>query len=169
MSLSVEQRGLQALAKAMRAEADGKDLRKDLIRELGEAVGPIVEDARGAIAGMESGGLSHEGGGLRAAIAKQIKKQVRLGGRSTGVAVVAGRKGMPRGFEHAPKRTNRNTWRHPVFQREGRDPVYVEQVGKPRWFDDAGLRARPGARGKVQAALDKMAHRIAQRVRSGGG
>lgn len=158
---------LQALAKAMRAEEDGKALRKDLSRELKEILAPAVADAKSAANAMPSAGLAHDGEPLRAAIAKRISGEVRMTGRATGVRVKARRKGMPRGFEHAPKRTNAaGGWRHPVF---GNKDVWVQQAGDPHWFDDALRDHKAPAQRAVVDALDRMRRRIIARVRARGG
>lgn len=169
MSVRVDSHGadsLAALGKAMRAEADGKQLRKDLAKELKTIIAPIVGDAKGAATGMQTGGLEHDGEPLRSAIARRIVGEVRFSGRATGIRIRAKRKGMPRGFEHAPKRTNaRGGWRHPVW---GNKEVWVTQVGTPDWFDDVMKDQRPEARAKCLAAMEETARRIKARTKRGG-
>ena len=169
MSVTVDSHGangLAALGKAMRAEEDGKALRKDLTKELKTIIAPIVSEARGAATGMPSAGLEHDGEPLRAAIARRIVGEVRFSGKSTGIRIRAKRKGMPRGFEHAPKRTNaRGGWRRPVY---GNKEVWVTQIGTPDWFDDVMRDQRPDARTKCLAAMESMARRIKLRTERGG-
>jgi len=169
MSVSVDSRGangLEALGRAMRAEADGKEMRRDLTRALKEVLAPIVSEAKGAITGMPSAGLSHDGEPLRQAIARRIVGEVRMSGRSTGVRVKARRKGMPRGFEHAPKRTNASGgWRRPAW---GNKSVWVQQIGSPNWFDDVMKDQRPDAQAQCIAAMEETARRIKMRVDRGG-
>ena len=167
MSVSVQADALAALGRAMKAEADGKALRKDLTKELKEIISPIVSEARGAATGMPSAGLEHDGEPLRSAIARRIVGEVRYSGRATGVRIKAKRKGMPRGFEHAPKRTNaRGGWRRPVY---GNKEVWVTQVGVPDWFDDVMRDQRPDAQAKCLAAMEDTARRIKLRVQTRGG
>jgi len=167
MSVSVQADALAALGRAMKAEADGKALRKDLTKELKEIISPIVSEARGAATGMPSAGLEHDGEPLRSAIARRIVGEVRYSGRATGVRIKAKRKGMPRGFEHAPKRTNaRGGWRRPVY---GNKEVWVTQVGVPDWFDDVMRDQRPDAKAKCLAAMEDTARRIKLRVQTRGG
>ena len=145
--------GLAALGKAMRAEADGKELRKDLVKRLKLIIAPIVSEARSAATGMPSAGLEHDGEPLRSAIARRIVGEVRFSGRATGIRIRAKRKGMPRGFEHAPKRTNaKGGWRRPVY---GNREVWVTQVGVPDWFDDVMGDQRPDARRQCLAAMEE--------------
>ena len=167
MFVSVQADALAALGRAMKAEADGKALRKDLTKELKEIISPIVSEARGAATGMPSAGLEHDGEPLRSAIARRIVGEVRYSGRATGVRIKAKRKGMPRGFEHAPKRTNaRGGWRRPVY---GNKEVWVTQVGVPDWFDDVMRDQRPDAKAKCLAAMEDTARRIKLRVQTRGG
>lgn len=169
MSITVDSRGadsMAALSRAMRAEENGKELRKDLTRNLKEILAPLVAQARGAATGMPSAGLAHDGEPLRSAIARRIVSEVRLSGRSTGVRIKAKRRGMPRGFEHAPKRTNaRGGWRRPVW---GNQDHWIIQIGVPNWFDNVMRDARPDAREKCMAAMEDTARRIRARVNRGG-
>lgn len=168
VALSLKADDLERFAKVLRQHADGKELRKELAANLRKASVPIRDEARSAILSMSSHGLPHEDGEpIRQAIAKRIVVETRLTGRSTGVKIKAKRKGMPRGFEHAPKRFNRQSFRHPVFQREGRDPVWVEQVGKPFWFDDVMRDGRDNWSRGVHAAMEITADRINGKIRRG--
>lgn len=115
---------------------------------------------------MPSAGLEHDGEPLRSAIARRIVGEVRFSGRATGIRIRAKRKGMPRGFEHAPKRTNaKGGWRRPVY---GNREVWVTQVGQPQWFDDVMSDQRPDARAKCLAAMEETARRIKLRTMRGG-
>ena len=161
LSFTIQSDDLAHMAKILRKEADGKALRKELAANLRKASEPARDAARSSIMQMHSAGLPHEGEPLREAIARRIVTEARLSGRSTGAKVKAKRKGMPRGFEHAPKRLNRQSFRHKVF---GKD-VWVEQVGKPRWFDDAMRDNAAQWRQAVVAAMNHTAERIARKVR----
>lgn len=157
----VQERGnLAGLAKALRAEDDRKTLRRDLTRSLRAAVEPAREAAKSAVLQMDSGGLPHEGEPLRVAIARKVVTEVRLGGKATGVNIKAKRKGMPRGFEHAPKRTQRaGGWR--VNPRGS--GTWIVQEGRVHWFDDAMITAHRPAFDAVRQAMEDMARRIVER------
>lgn len=167
LQFTVDQRALKAVMKAIRQEEDSKQLRKDLVGDIKDALTPLQEKVRASILSMESGGLGHEGGGLEEAIAEKIVIEVRTGGRATGAGLKAKRKGMPRGFEHAPRRTNAKKWRHPVYPRVTSGgvavDVWVDQVGKPRWFDDTIRDNRTEFTEHIRAAIVKMARRLASR------
>jgi len=166
LKFTIEQERLKMVAKALRHEADGKQLRKELLASIKAALEPLRDEVRNSILSMESAGLPHEGEPLRQAIANKVIVQVRTGGRATGAGLKAGRKGMPRGFEHAPRRLNAKKFRHPVFQRTTKKGVFIDvwvnQIGKPRWFDDPIRDRRKEFVGKVEDVVKAMAQRIAR-------
>lgn len=161
IGLDIDARSLQDLAKVLAGEADGKELRKQLGKELRAAVQPVVSGLRSAIRATPSSAGPH-GQPLRAAIAAGISAQVRYTGPRTGVSVRVRRPTL-RGFGSAPRQFNRPSFRHPVFGDTG---TWVSQIGAPLWFDAVMDRHRADARTAVLAAMDAMAEQIADRVRS---
>lgn len=153
--------GLAALVRAIRAEEDGKQLRKELAANMREALKPGAEQAKSSVMGMVS--VRGAQPALRTAIAKKIRPEVKLGGRWSGARVKAFKTKNIRGFANAPKRTNRASgWRHPVY---GNRDVWVHQRGKLEWFDRA-FRGREGLyKAAVEQAMEDMARRIANRAR----
>jgi hypothetical protein len=161
IEMSADTAALKALGRALGEEADGKKLRRDLAKEMRAALAPAVAEAQSGIKSMPSRGLPHTGPPLRAAIARQIKAEARLSGRSTGARVKARKKSMPRGFANAPKRTNsQKGWRRQIFGRG----VWVEQRGRPGWFDDPMQRNATQYRAAVLDAMEATAKRIAGKV-----
>ena len=153
--------GLNALVRAIRAEGDGKELRKDLARNMRDAMRPATADAKSAIMGMSSAGPGTSPA-LRSAIAKKIRPEVKLGGRWTGARIKAFKTKNTRGFVNAPKRTNRpRGWRHLVY---GREDSWVTQHGKAKWFDHAMDGIETNARDAVHQAMEDMARRLASRI-----
>jgi len=65
VDVSVTHDGLDALVRAIRAEADGKELRKELATNLRAALQPAIGDARAGIMGMASAGMGTASPGLR--------------------------------------------------------------------------------------------------------
>lgn len=153
---------LADVALALKYEEDGLRLRRQLAKDLRQAVEPAVASAKAQIMSMGSAGLPHEGEPLRAAIARQVKAQTTLTAKSAGVRVRVSTRGMPRGFRHAPRRTNRDNWRHPLF---GNRDVWVTQRGKPGWFDDPLNARRAEYRARVERAVADMATRISRGAR----
>ncbi|MEV0963259.1 hypothetical protein AB0J25_11835 [Streptomyces sp. NPDC049910] len=154
--------GLQALTRAIRAEADGKALRKELAKNMRESLKPSAAEAKSAIMGMGSTGPGTSPA-LRSSIAKKIRPEVKLGGRWTGARIKAFKTKNVRGFPNAPKRTNRpRGWRHLVY---GRPDSWVTQHGKSHWFDESMDGAKFRATQAVTEAMSNMADRIAARNR----
>lgn len=152
--------GLRQLVAALKAEEDAKVLRRDLARGARTALKPAAVEAKSSIRAMSSVSR-HSGPSLRATIARRISPQIRMSARVTGASVKA-RKITTRGFENAPKWTNRKKWRRMVF---GDPDVWVDQVGKPNWFDDAMKGREAEAREELFKAMERMARRIALRSR----
>ncbi|MDQ0992162.1 hypothetical protein [Streptomyces sp. V3I7] len=163
-SLGVEAHdALAALARAIRAEEDGKQLRKELAKNMREALKPGAQQAKSGIMAMPSSGLMPTAPALRSAIARKIRPEVKLGGRWSGARVKAFKTKNVRGFPNAPKRTNRASgWRHPVW---GNREVWIQQHGKLEWFDRA-FQGREGIyKAAAEQAMEDMARRIASRAR----
>lgn len=160
VSVSVE--GIAALDRALRAEEDGKQLRKELAGNMREALKPAAELAKTGIMSMSSAGLSTSSPPLRTAIAKKIRPEVKLGGRWSGARVKAKKTPGLRGFANAPKRTQRRGggWRTLTF---GHEP-WRTQVGKQGWFDHAMEGREDEYRQAVFEAMEAMARRIADRA-----
>ena len=156
--LTIDQQAMQAVFRALKAETDGKDLRRDLTRELKAVLVPAQQQAKAAIQAMPSSDVKY--GDMRSSIAQHIKISVRTSGRNTGVAVYANKGGYPRNFSDAAAQFNRAGWRHPVF---GNSQVWVTQVGKPRYFDNI-MGQKPEYIDAVVSCLNAMAERIAARA-----
>lgn len=154
--------GLDALVRAIRAEEDGKALRKDLAKNMREALKPGATEAKSSIMSMSSAGLQ-TAPALRSSIARKIRPEVKLGGHWSGARVKAFKTKNVRGFPNAPKRTNRASgWRHPVY---GNREVWAQQHGKIDWFDRSFEGRAPNYLQAVQQAMEDMARRIASRAR----
>lgn len=162
-SLGVETvEGLAALVRAIRREEDGKELRKELAKNMREALKPGATEAKSSIMAMSSAGL-RTAPALRASIARKIRPEVKLGGRWSGARIKAFKTKNIRGFPNAPKRTNRASgWRHPVY---GNREVWVHQRGKVDWFDRAFQGREGHYKAGVEQAMEDMARRIANRAR----
>lgn len=158
MGATVE--GFAALGRALAAEQDGKQLRKELAANLRSALQPAADMAKGGIMGMRSEGPS-ESPGLRTSIAKKIRPEVKLGGRWSGARVKAKKTPNVRGFRNAPKRTQRVGG----FRTKSWDGSWRTQVGKFQWFDRAMAGRDAVYKQRVLDAMEGMARRIADRAR----
>lgn len=160
VSVEVRQDELRDLIRALRAEADGKELRKELAKSLRDTLKPHADKAKNGALSIPSGG-SATSPKLRPAIAKGVQQRVNLTMRGAGASVRARRTPRIRNFTNAPKRTNSTKgWR---TQSWGND-VWREQVGKPDWFDNAMRGIAPEATADVRRIIDEMARRIANRT-----
>ncbi|WP_329187049.1 hypothetical protein [Actinacidiphila glaucinigra] len=164
LDVTVSADGIRALGDALKREADGKELRKELARNLREVLKPAAAEAKSAIMSMPSAGTRQGGPGLRSMVARKIRPEVKLGGRWSGARVKAFKTPGLRGFANAPKRLNRpRGWRHLTY---GREP-WVTQHGKDHWFDRAMDGQQAAAREAVHEAMEAMARRIADRAGQG--
>jgi hypothetical protein len=160
LSLELTPENLRAISKALKAEEDGKQLRKELTRNMRDALKPGAVDAKSAIMSMASA-TPHGGPALKSAIARRIRPEVRISGKFPGAKVKAMKTPNIRGFANAAKRTNRASgWRHPVY---GSREVWVQQHGKVKWFDRAFEGQQGHYQRAVQFALADMVNRIASR------
>jgi hypothetical protein len=163
IELTADQESLRNVGRALKQEADGKKLKKELAANLKQVLEPVAEQARSNLMSIGTAGLAHGGSPLRTAIASQMKPAVRFSGRQTGVALRVRRKNMPRGFTNAPKALSTpKGWRHPVFDSDR----WVQQVTVPsEWFDRAARAGHQPAKQAVHAAVESMAQRIADRAK----
>lgn len=176
VEFTVEQKALQALARAVDKEKDGKKLRRDLSKTLREAMEPIKREAQSNVQSLRSQSqvhsnktrndrgrmvkLSDSQQSLRQAVADHVKAEGRLSGKATGARLRVPRKDMPRGFVNAARRLNRKSgWRHPIFK----TGAWAQQWGRPAgWFDRATQdpRVLSDSRERVLAAMEEMARRV---------
>jgi len=153
--VEVDPDSLRRLVRALRAEADGKALVRDLVEELRAVAQPALEATKASILSMDS--QAEVIPGLRAAVARATSISVHTTGRGAGVAIRASKAGMPRGFRNAPRWLNRPGWRHPLFGDRDR---WYSQVGKPDWFDGAIRPFVPATNRAAAEALNRVAKRI---------
>lgn len=163
LQVSIDQTNFAEVFRAIRAEADGKELRKELAKNLRDAARPVVTDLKAAAQAIPSQGLPHaQGMPLRQAVSRSIGTDLRTTGKSAGIRLRAKPTPNVRGFRYAARLLNKSSFRHRVF---GRD-VWVTQVGRPRWFDNVTASRREPFRDAVLSAVEDMRDRIATRVRS---
>ena len=136
VDVSVSLEGFDSLARALRAEEDGKELRKELAKNMRNALAPAVDKAKGNV--MAISHLSTASPALRSGVAKKIRPEVKLGGRWTGARIKAKKTPGLRGFALAAKRLQAaGGWRVQTYGRTWRT-----QHGKVDWFDRAMFEFR---------------------------
>lgn len=163
VELTIEHRALLELGRALKREADGKEMRRDLIRELKAPLAPAVAEIKSGVMAIGAGGLPPgEGEPLRTAVVRRIRAEVKLSGKAIGVRVRARRTESVRGFRHAPKRLNSaKGWRHPVH---GNTNQWVVQFGNPGYFDRPLEHRRGEFRNAVLQTMEATARRIKIRI-----
>ncbi|GLZ36212.1 hypothetical protein Lesp02_83990 [Lentzea sp. NBRC 105346] len=160
VDLSIDERRLRDLARAMRSEEDGKELRKDLTKTARNVLNPTRNAVRAAIKSMPSRG--HAGPKLRSAIAGKVMVQIRQSGKYPGAVIRAKKTPNVRKFRNAPKRTNsRSGWFHPSI---GNNAVRVHQRGKPGWFDDETKKDRRKYRREMRGVIQRAEARLRRKV-----
>lgn len=160
LDLSKAERTLLDLARALRTEEDGKAIKRDIVKKLRQAAGPVRQAVRAAIRSANTKG--HAGRGLRSAIAQKTQVVAKLNGAAVGVRIVAKETSSIRGFTNAPRRFNSaEGWHHLTF---GEEPDQF-QLGKPGWFDDTITHRKREFRAAVEDVITEAAHRVARRVR----
>lgn len=161
LSMEIEPTNLRNISRALQAEEDGKAMRKELTKNMREALKPGAAEAKSGIMSMSSA-TPHPAPALRSSIAKKIRPEARISGKFPGAKVKAFKTPNIRGFANAAKRTNRSSgWRHPVF---GKSEVWVQQNGKVKWFDRAFEGRESEYKRAVQDALGDMINRVQSRA-----
>ena len=168
VELTVDQKAIVAVRKAMAAESDGKALRRDLLRDIRAAVAPAVPVLQAAVRALPDVSPAQNTPRLREAVAQQIKVGASLSGQNPGAKITVGTKRDPRGFRFAGRRLNNpRGWRHPVFGNP--DAPWVVQYGSRgvRWFEPKIKDRAAEYRDAVRVAVDRLAERIADKTTRG--
>lgn len=159
---------IQAAARQLHAAGRG-DLVDQLRREIKQAAGPAVTDAKAAARSMTIWGVKNPrivgprrdrrasgSTGLRRRIAASIEGDA-LTGRAPGARIHSRPSRMPSGQESLPGNTDTGRWRHPVF---GLRKVWSTQRARP-WFFAAIRPHFPKFRAACVAAMDRVLNKIA--------
>lgn len=161
IEISVDERRLRDLARALRSEEDGRALKKDMMREMRLVLNPTRTSARQAIKSMSSS-KGHAGPKLRQAVATKVMVQIKPTGRFPGAALRAKKTPNARKFRNAPKRLNaRKGFTHPAINNP---TVKVHQMGKPGWFDETTRKDRAKHRRAMRGVLDAAEKRLRRKV-----
>lgn len=143
------------LKKAMAEAANGKQIKREVSKELRGLMKPLETEMRQRVLRLPSKG--HSGTSMRSAIAKQTRAATRWSGPNMGVSVVQKARGMPRGFRFAGRVFNRVDGWNPTTL----GGVVEHQEIKPaKWFDGATPGIRPEAVRAMHEALEAAAVKI---------
>jgi hypothetical protein len=154
---------LKAVTRQLRAQADGKELVKELRTGLRGVMNPIRDEVKAAYRAGPSakGKAGRRGGSLRGALTRATRVEVRTTGRLAGVRLrVDGRK-MPDQMKSLPayREGYKRPWRHPVY---GDRDVWVSQPARPV-FDRTVEPHEADAARAVEAVLDGIRRKLESR------
>ncbi|MGW4886904.1 hypothetical protein [Streptomyces murinus] len=147
---------LKRIAAELRAMGD-KELKAQFSKELRTAARPMVPAVRRAIRQIPSK-RGYRADGLRGAMSRAVRLEVRMAGRDAGVRIrVDGRK-MPDRARAVQSYMEglKKPWRHPVY---GNREVWIKQDPHPYFFKTVrplGLASRV----QVNKAMDRVARKI---------
>lgn len=150
---------LKAVNRALRQAANGKDLRRNLVRELKGEIAPMVAKVKAAwLSAPSQGRRGRRGPSLRRLLARSTRGQVRLSGKEAGIRIRTDGRRMPDQMRAIPTYAEgtKPRWRHPVF---GDRTNWVAQDPFPRFFD----AVRPDearARREIERAVDAVFKQI---------
>ncbi|MCX6399236.1 MAG: hypothetical protein NTX33_04795 [Propionibacteriales bacterium] len=147
--MEIEVRGahdLEALAKRLKSADDGKELRKQLLREIRQSAKPVI----GKVKASARDKLPSRGGLADSVARSRIGVRTRVSGKNAGVRIEA-----KNGID--VRSLDRGRLRHPVF---GNRNNWVNQEVEPGWFSEPLTESLPHVRRGVIDAMDAVAKRI---------
>lgn len=160
VDMTIDERRLRDLARACRSLEDGKEIRKDIVKESRDVLNPVRNEARQSIRAMPSQG--HAGMRLRSTVAGKVVVDIKTGGKFPGATLRARKTPKVRKFRNAPKRLNSAAgWNHPAINNPD---VSVHQVGKPDWFDGPTQRSKSKYRRAMRKVLEAHEKRIRRKI-----
>jgi hypothetical protein len=134
------------------------DVDRDLRREINSATQSVVREIRAEIASMPSTTgrkAKGKGGGLRAALARNVKKRVRMNKRETTIAIELTPHG---GLENLARAVEGDIpWQHPVYGEPGTDVTQPPHPFFMRTIASATAALEYRIRAAVQRAVDRAA------------
>jgi hypothetical protein len=162
VSASVQSDDLAALMRSLRRAENGRELRKQLRRDLRGAAKPAIPAIRSKVKSLPSRGESKRRGRppLRRSVARATRLQMTARNNFVGVTVRVDPKKMPPGMHNLPAylegRDPFHRWRHPVF---GDTDTWVQQRSRP-YFYDTMRRFTPDAERAIAQAAESIQRQI---------
>ena len=159
MQLTIRDAGdLKRLSRALGQVAGGKELKRELSRGFRDVLKPYVPIVRAAYRSAPGrGSASRRGGSLRALLARSVRVEVRLTGRTAGARIRADGRRMPDQMKAIPRYWEGiGQWRHPVF---GDRERWVAQQGHPTFYRT--LRSSEAAAGRQ---VEQVVRRVVKKA-----
>lgn len=153
VSLRVDAADYGSLSRALKQSAPA--IRKQMRKEIGAAVRPVVKKARANILGAS--GIPTP---FKSAAARRVRLVNRDAPKRTEIGIIAPAAGAD--FPDAHRSLNRvGSFRHPVF---GNRKVWAVQPGPQGWFDDPFTEARYEIWRAVERAMENAARELESRA-----
>jgi hypothetical protein len=157
---------LKAVSRALRQQADGKQLRRQLVKELGGIARPLASKVRAAWRAAPSHGHQSATRGrreqpdLRALLSKATRSQVRLTGKDAGVRIRTDGRKLSSGMRALPTYAEgtKRPWRHPIY---GNRNAWASQRSFPRFYQ-AVKPDEAAARHAAERAVENIFKQIAR-------
>ena len=161
VEVEVHSDDLVQVTRALRGVEDGKELRKQLRRNITAAAKPMVPAVRSKVKSLPSKGGPRPGRPpLRASVAKATRLQVQMSGRYAGVTIRVDPKKMPEGMHNLPGYLDGTApferWRSPNW---GRDQ-WKTQPSHP-YFYAIARRYEPAVKQAVAESIETIRRQIA--------
>jgi hypothetical protein len=164
VTIVIKDEDVKNMVKVMRSA--GRDLRREMGKEIRHVAKPVVDDMRSEISGMSlpaTGGAQPYtgptgGGGITGRIAAATKVSITQSGVRIRVATGAlGNAAKLPAYIDAG-----TTWRHPVM---GNRKAWVSQTAsRPGWFTKTGIEHHPQIKRQVLEILNRYATMLAARL-----
>lgn len=161
IDVEVHSDDLVQAVRSLRGLEDGKELRKQLRKNIASAAKPMVPAIRAKVKSLPSKGGPRKGRpALRASVARATRLQIQMSGRYAGVTVRVDPKKMPPGMHNLPGYLQGDLpfdrWRSPNW---GRDQ-WKTQPPHP-YFYAIARRYEPAIRQAVAEGIDTIQRQVA--------
>ncbi len=164
ITITIRDEDVKNLIRVMRVA--GRDLRRQMGREIRTVAKPVIDDMRSTVSGMSlpaTGGAEPYtgptgGGGITGRIAAATRVSITQGGVRIRVSTGSlGNASKLPGYIDAG-----TTWRHPVM---GNRKAWVSQsASEPGWFSRTGIEHHPQIKRQVTEILVRYAGLLAARL-----
>lgn len=164
VTLTIKDEDIKNLVKVMRVA--GRDLRREMGKEIRHVAKPVVDDMRDTITSMPlpatGGAVPYSGptggGGISGRIAAATKVSIT----QSGVRIRVGTGSLGNASRLPGYIDAGTTWRHPVM---GNRNAWVSQrAARDGWFTKTGIEHHPQIKRQVMEILSRYAGRLAARL-----
>jgi len=147
---------LARISRELRTVGNGREIRKQLGKELRTAALPLVPAVRASIQAIPA--ATGQSSGLRSRLAKATRLSVKTTGRTASIRILVDGRKMPDGERALPAyiEGTKPNWRHPVHGHKG---TWVRQQAHPYFYKVVRPLGRK-SRTAVIRTLDEISKKI---------